>query len=236
MSDALDRVRLDTTWKEALRSEFTASYMSKLRAFLVSELQAGKRIHPPMSKMFAALDLCPLDRVRVVIIGQDPYHGPNQAHGLCFSVSAGVTPPPSLVNILSEIDEEFGNGDREAGTFPVRGCLEPWAKQGVLLLNSVLTVVEGRAGSHQGIGWERFTDQIVSVVNDRCEHVVFLLWGAAAKRKAGVVDRTKHLVLESSHPSPLSAHRGFMGCGHFATANGYLTSKGFKAIDWLAVA
>lgn len=236
MTDAMERVKLDATWKEALRSEFTAGYMAKLRTFLVSEVRAGKRIHPPLSKMFAAMDLCPLDRVRVVIIGQDPYHGPNQAHGLCFSVSAGITPPPSLVNILSEINQEFGAPNRDAGSFPLKGCLEPWAKQGVLLLNSVLTVVEGRAGSHQGVGWERFTDQVVSVVNEQCEHVVFLLWGAAAKRKADVVDRSKHLVLESSHPSPLSAHRGFMGCGHFSAANQYLTMNGYDAIDWLAVA
>lgn len=236
MTEALDRVRLDDSWKAALSSEFTSSYMSDLRTFLVNEVRAGKRIHPPMSKMFAALDLCPLDQVRVVIIGQDPYHGRNQAHGLCFSVIPGVPPPPSLVNILNEIEQEFDRGNRDGESHHLRGCLEPWARQGVLLLNSVLTVVEGRAGSHQGIGWERFTDKIVSVVNDRCEHVVFLLWGAAAKRKAEVVDRAKHLVLEAPHPSPLSAHRGFFGCGHFADANQYLTSKGYKAIDWLTVA
>lgn len=236
MSDVLERVKLDATWKNALRGEFTAGYMTKLRRFLINQVRAGKRIHPPMSKIFAAMDLCPLDKVRVVVIGQDPYHGPNQAHGLCFSVSPGVAPPPSLINILNEIDQEFDNREQEHVAQRQHGCLEPWAEQGVLLLNSVLTVVEGRAGSHQGIGWERFTDQIVSVVNDQCESVVFLLWGESAKRKANVVDRIKHLVLESSHPSPLSAHRGFMGCGHFAAANQYLVSKGHNAIDWTAIA
>ncbi|MCY3885767.1 MAG: uracil-DNA glycosylase, partial [Gammaproteobacteria bacterium] len=148
MSEALDRVKLDAAWKEALSSEFTSGYMSNLRSFLVNELRSGKRIHPPMSKMFAAMDLCPLNQVKVVIIGQDPYHGRDQAHGLCFSVNPGIPPPPSLVNILREIDQEFGHENRDADSRQRRGCLEPWAKQGVLLLNSVLTVVEGRAGSN----------------------------------------------------------------------------------------
>ncbi len=235
MSDALDRVRLEESWKNALQSEFRASYMARLRGFLIEEIRLGKRVHPPMSKIFLALDLCPLDKVRVVIIGQDPYHGPGQAHGLCFSVNPGVRPPPSLVHIIDEIQSDLGVQADESSTSSDRGCLVPWAKQGVLLLNSVLTVVEGRAGSHQGLGWERFTDQVVSVVNDQCNDVVFLLWGAAAKRKAEIVDRDKHFVLEAPHPSPLSAHRGFLGCRHFSKANRFLVEKGHSEIDWLAI-
>lgn len=235
MNDALDRVKLHSSWKNALRQEFTSDCMVRLREFLVAEIAAGKRLHPAMSKIFLALDLCPLDKVRVVIIGQDPYHGPNQAHGLCFSVNQGVPVPPSLVNILSEIQRDTAPSQHSSNLRPNQGCLVPWATQGVLLLNAVLTVVEGNAGSHQGRGWERFTDQVVNVVNDQCENVVFLLWGQQAQRKAEIVDRERHFVLEAPHPSPLSANRGFFGCGHFSAANRYLKSKGHDPIDWLAI-
>ncbi len=235
MSEALERVKLHPSWKNALRQEFTSEYMIRLREFLLAEISQGKRLHPPMSKIFQALDLCPLDQVRVVVIGQDPYHGPNQAHGLCFSVNQGVPVPPSLVNILSEIQRDVGAGGQSTEVQPHHGCLVPWATQGVLLLNAVLTVVEGNAGSHQGRGWERFTDRVVNVVNEQCESVVFLLWGQQAQRKAEFVNRSKHCVLTAPHPSPLSANRGFFGCGHFSAANEYLVSHGYDAIDWLAI-
>lgn len=234
MSEAQDRVRLEASWKEQLKDEFSASYMQTLRTFLVDEIAAGKRIWPPMSKIFNALDSCPLDGVRVVIIGQDPYHSPNQAHGLCFSVPPGVTPPPSLRNIFAEIESDLGGLEEFSGLQfdPNYGCLESWARQGVLLLNSVLTVQEHSANSHRGYGWERFTDKVVDTVNQRCNHVVFLLWGAPAQRKGERVDRAKHYILEAPHPSPLSAHRGFMGCRHFSKTNRYLVSNGFSPIDW----
>ena len=235
MNEALERVKLHASWKNALSGEFTAGYMSQLRKFLIGEIASGKRLHPPMSKIFLALDLCPLDRVRVVIIGQDPYHGRNQAHGLCFSVNSGVAPPPSLVNILAEIRQDIGESQHDATFDSRQGCLVPWANQGVLLLNAVLTVEEGRAASHQGYGWERFTDQVVKVVNEQCKHVVFLLWGRQAKQKAEIVDRNRHYVLEAPHPSPLSANSGFFGCRHFSAANQYLESKGYPPIDWLAI-
>lgn len=235
MNDALERVKLHSSWKNALRQEFTSNYMVQLREFLLAEIAQGKRLHPPMSKIFLALDLCPLDQVRVVIIGQDPYHGPNQAHGLCFSVNQGVPVPPSLVNILSEIHRDIGADGQSTDVQPHQGCLVPWATQGVLLLNAVLTVVEGNAGSHQGRGWERFTDRVVNVVNEQCENVVFLLWGQQAQRKAEFVNRSMHCVLTAPHPSPLSANRGFFGCGHFSAANEYLASHGYDAIDWLAI-
>lgn len=228
-----DRLRLESSWKQALAGEFDKDYMRELREFLVTEKQARKTIYPPGDEIFRALDLTPLDDVKVVIIGQDPYHGPGQAHGLCFSVRPGVPQPPSLVNIFKEINAEFGSD--EARLDAVRGCLEPWARQGVLLLNAVLTVERGRAGSHQGHGWETFTDAVVEVLNRRREHLVFMLWGSYAQKKGAMVDRSRHCVLTAPHPSPLSAHRGFFGCKHFTQANDYLRSHGCQGVDWLAV-
>ncbi|HMS20100.1 uracil-DNA glycosylase [uncultured Sphingorhabdus sp.] len=221
-----DSIALHESWKAPLRPEFDADYMAQLRAFLVAEKAAGKRIFPKGSEWFRAMDLTPLDKVRVVILGQDPYHGPGQAHGLCFSVKPGVPPPPSLVNIYKELQSDLGI-ER-----PRHGFLEHWAQQGVLLLNSVLTVEMAKAASHQGKGWERFTDAVIRLVNAKEEPVVFLLWGAYAQKKAAFVDTSKHLVLKAVHPSPLSAHNGFLGCRHFSKCNAFLESKGLPPIDW----
>lgn len=219
-------VRLEDSWKAVLGDEFAQPYMRNLKDFLRAEKAAGKQIFPKGAEYFRALDLTPLDEVRVVILGQDPYHGAGQAHGLCFSVKPGVRIPPSLVNIYKELQSDLGIA-------PARhGFLEPWAQQGVLLLNSVLTVEEARAASHQGQGWERFTDAVIRAVNEDCEHVVFMLWGSYAQKKAAFVDGSRHLVLKAPHPSPLSAHNGFFGCRHFSQANDYLLSKGRNAIDW----
>lgn len=219
-------IRLDDSWKAVLGDEFSKSYMRDLKAFLSQEKAEGKHIFPAGSEYFRALDLTPLDQVRVVILGQDPYHGAGQAHGLCFSVRPGVRVPPSLVNIYKELKSDLGVEP------PGHGFLEHWARQGVLLLNSVLTVEEARAASHQGRGWETFTDAVIRSVNEQCEHVVFLLWGAYAQKKAAFVDRSRHLVLKAPHPSPLSAHAGFLGCRHFSQANRYLEEKGRAPIDW----
>jgi len=237
---ARDRVVLHPSWKRVLLPEFEKSYMKSLRAFLVHEREAHKAIYPRGPEIFAALDLTPLEDVRVVIIGQDPYHGPNQAHGLCFSVQPGVPEPPSLQNIFAEIntdmaDPEVPGGNPSGHLGPGHGCLVPWARQGVLLLNAVLTVERGRAGSHQGRGWEVFTDRIVEVLNRECNNLVFLLWGTYAQKKGAIVDRARHCVLEAPHPSPLSAHRGFLGCRHFSRANEYLVAHGRTPIDWFAV-
>ena len=223
-------IKLHPSWLEPLRSEFDSQYMADLRSFLVEEKARGKRIFPAGSEWFRALDLTPLDQVRVVILGQDPYHGPGQAHGLCFSVKPGVRTPPSLVNIFKEMESDLGIA-------PARhGFLEHWATQGVLLLNAVLTVEMGLAASHQGRGWEKFTDAIVRQVNAKEEPVVFLLWGSHAQRKAAAVDSIerggRHLVLKAPHPSPLSAHNGFFGCRHFSKANAFLESRGLPPIDW----
>lgn len=219
-------VKLEDSWKRVLSAEFASPYMQKLKEFLLAEKTAGKRIFPKGADYFRALDLTPLDEVKVVILGQDPYHGAGQAHGLCFSVQPGVRIPPSLVNIYKEIQADLG-------IVPARhGFLEHWARQGVLLLNSVLTVEEGQAAAHQGKGWERFTDAVIRKVNDECESVVFMLWGSYAQRKAAFVDTTRHLVLRAPHPSPLSAHNGFFGCGHFSKANDFLQSRGRSPIDW----
>jgi uracil-DNA glycosylase len=231
MADA--RVRLEPSWKEALDDQFQQEYMQALRRFLADRKRLQQRVYPPGDQIFAALDLCPLRSVKVVIIGQDPYHGPGQAHGLCFSVLPGTPQPPSLVNIFQEINDDLGTP--ECRLDATRGCLEPWARQGVLLLNAVLTVDAGRAGSHQGQGWERFTDRIVAILNEAREHLVFMLWGAYAQRKGAMVDRARHCVLSASHPSPLSAHRGFLGCGHFSRANRYLVEHGQTPIDWFQV-
>ena len=223
-------IKLHPGWLEPLREEFAAPYMAALRQFLVAEKSAGKRIFPPGSEWFRALDLTPLEQVRVVILGQDPYHGPGQAHGLCFSVRPDVRTPPSLVNIYKELESDLGIP-------PARhGFLEHWASQGVLLLNAVLTVQMGIAASHQGRGWERFTDAVIRLVNARPEPVVFMLWGSYAQKKAAFVDSIdrggRHLVLKAPHPSPLSAHAGFFGCRHFSKANAFLKSRGEKPIDW----
>lgn len=219
-------VRLEESWKQVLGPEFENPYMSELRRFLLAEKQAGKRIFPKGAEYFRALDLTPLDKVKIVILGQDPYHGYGQAHGLCFSVRPGVRIPPSLVNIYQELNSDLGIQPAN------HGFLEHWAEQGVLLLNSVLTVEEARAASHQGRGWERFTDAVIRAVNEECDGVVFMLWGSYAQKKAAFVDTRKHLVLKAPHPSPLSAHNGFFGCRHFSKANDFLISRGKEPIDW----
>lgn len=219
-------IQLSAAWLEHLQAEFTEPYMQELKDFLRQQKREGKVIYPAGAEYFGALDHTPLDQIKAVILGQDPYHGPGQAHGLCFSVPVGVKPPPSLANIFKEISSDLGL----AGA--THGCLHHWADQGVLLLNSVLTVERGRAASHQGMGWETFTDRIIHTVNEQREGVVFMLWGAYAQRKGAFIDRDKHLVLQAPHPSPLSAHRGFLGCRHFSQANAYLQSQGGQPIDW----
>ena len=203
--------------------------MAALNDFLRQEKEAGHAVYPPESDIFNALALTPFAKIGVVILGQDPYHGPGQAHGLSFSVRDGVALPPSLRNIYKEIEGELGV------TMPRKGDLSGWARQGVLLLNATLTVRAAQAGSHQKRGWEFFTDAVIRAVNDGREHAVFMLWGAHAQKKGAFIDRGKHLVLEAPHPSPLSAHRGFLGCGHFKQANDYLTQHGRDPIDWTAV-
>lgn len=230
---AEERLKLEASWKAVLKDEFDRPYMNELRAFLQAEKRAGKKLFPPGPEIFAALDSTPLDTVKVVIIGQDPYHGPDQAHGLCFSVRNGIALPPSLVNIFREIEAEFPESNERFARD--RGCLESWARQGVLLLNAVLTVERGRAGSHQGRGWETFTDAVVSVLNEKREHLVFLLWGNYAQKKGAKLDRSRHCVLEAPHPSPLSANRGFFGCNHFRDANAYLFRHGREPVDWFQV-
>lgn len=219
-------IKLHESWRIALADQFAAPHMAGLKSFLESEKAAGKRIFPKGSEYFRALDLTPLDQVKVVILGQDPYHGEGQAHGLCFSVQPGVRTPPSLVNIYKELESDLGLPR------PRHGFLEHWAQQGVLLLNSVLTVEMSRAASHQGKGWEIFTDAIIRTVAQQDQPVVFLLWGAYAQRKAAFVDQDRHLVLKAAHPSPLSAHNGFHGCRHFSQANDFLAAHGRGAIDW----
>ncbi len=221
-----ETIRLHDSWRTPLEGEFASPYMQALKRFLEGEKASGKRIFPKGAEYFRALDLTPLDRVKVVILGQDPYHGEGQAHGLCFSVKPGVRTPPSLVNIYKELQSDLGIA--RAG----HGFLEHWARQGVLLLNSVLTVEMARAASHQGQGWEKFTDAVVRLVNQQAQPVVFMLWGAYAQRKAGFVDASRHLVLKAAHPSPLSAHNGFLGCGHFSKANAFLAAHGREPIDW----
>ena len=219
-------IKLDPAWKLLLQDEFEQDYMQELRAFLQAEKQAGKRIYPPGSQIFNAFNFTPFTEVKVVILGQDPYHGPGQAHGLCFSVAEGVKPPPSLVNIFKEIHAELGI------EFGASGCLEPWAKQGVLLLNSVLTVEHKQAASHQGKGWERFTDRAIEVLNEEKDGLVFMLWGSYAQKKGQFIDHSRHLVLSSAHPSPFSVHRGFAGNGHFKQANEYLEKNGQEPVNW----
>lgn len=219
-------VRLEPSWKARVGDWFARDDMRALAAFLRQRKAAGATVYPPGGEIFAAFDATPFDAVKVVILGQDPYHGPGQAHGLCFSVRPGVPVPPSLDNIYKELARDTGF------VRPDHGCLLPWARRGVLLLNSVLTVEAGQAGSHQGKGWEGFTDHVVDVLNREREHLVFLLWGSYAQKKGAVIDPRRHRVLKAPHPSPLSAHRGFLGCGHFSAANQYLARTGQAPVDW----
>ena len=214
------------SWLDQLSAEFEKDYMQQLRDFLIAEKAAKKVIYPHSDHTFAAFNETPFESVKVVILGQDPYHGPGQAHGLCFSVQSGVKLPPSLRNIYKEIHQELGL--EMSGS----GDLRPWAKQGVFLLNTSLSVEQGKAGSHQGRGWERFTDTAIQRLNEQREQLVFMLWGSHAQKKGAFIDTQKHCVLKAPHPSPLSAHRGFFGCGHFARANDYLKSTGQTPIDW----
>lgn len=219
-------VRLEASWKEQLKEEFEKPYFKQLAEFVRAEY-AGKTVYPPPACIFQALDLVPFDKVRVVILGQDPYHGPGQAHGLCFSVPEGVPMPPSLQNIFKEIRQDLGL------PIPKSGNLKHWADQGVLLLNATLTVQAGAAGSHQKKGWEEFTDAVIKKLSEGREGLVFLLWGSYAQKKGEHIDRAKHLVLAAPHPSPLSAHNGFFGCRHFSKTNDYLAAKGEKPIAWI---
>lgn len=218
-------VKIEESWKNRLQSEFEQSYFAELTDFVRSEYQ-NKKIFPPAKLIFNAFDSCPFDKVKVVIIGQDPYHGIGQAHGLCFSVNDGVEVPPSLVNIYKEIERSLGK------QVPTSGNLTKWAQQGVLLLNATLTVEAHKAGSHQGKGWERFTDSVINMLAQEKDNLVFMLWGSYAQKKGAYIDAAKHLVLKSVHPSPLSAYRGFIGNDHFVLANNYLRKQGFDEINW----
>ncbi|MDD2590168.1 MAG: uracil-DNA glycosylase [Fermentimonas sp.] len=218
-------VNIEESWIEQLKEEFDKPYFQRLTDFVRNEY-ATKTVYPPAKLIFNAFDSCPFDDVKVIIVGQDPYHEPGQAHGLCFSVNDGIKIPPSLVNIYKEIRDDLGK------EIPISGNLERWAKQGVLLLNATLTVRAHIAGSHQNKGWEEFTDTVIRCLSEEREHLVFILWGAYAQRKGASIDTSRHLVLKSPHPSPLSAHRGFFGNKHFSTANKYLIAKGKKPIDW----
>lgn len=222
----MDTVKLEASWKRQLEDEFSKPYMQELKQFLMTEKQAKKVIYPKGCHIFNAFNLTPFEEVKVVILGQDPYHGPNQAHGLCFSVLPGVKIPPSLKNIYKELQSDLQ-------VQPVQhGCLEAWAKQGVLLLNTVLTVEEAKAGSHQGKGWEQFTDQVIVKLNQHEKPLIFVLWGSHAQRKGSIIDTQRHHILKSVHPSPLSAHQGFLGNKHFSQINQLLISEGMSPINW----
>ena len=214
-----------TDWNPLLRGEFDEPYWRDLQAFVVAE-RSAHAVYPPADQVFAALHLTPYADTKVMILGQDPYHGPKQAHGLCFSVQRGVRVPPSLINIHKELATDL------EVPIPTHGNLEHWARQGVLLLNTTLTVRAGQAASHQGKGWETFTDRVIRTVSDKPDHVVFILWGASARRKRPLIDGNRHTIIESAHPSPLSAHNGFFGCRHFSKANQFLISRGLEPIDW----
>ena len=219
-------VKINATWKEALQDQFEQPYFHQIVAYLKQEKSQGKTIYPAGPNIFSAFDTTPFDKVKVVILGQDPYHNPDQAHGLAFSVQSGIQPPPSLVNIYKEIMQDVGCG------IPTHGNLEKWAKQGVLLLNAALTVIAHSPMSHSKIGWHEFTNAVIKAVSEKKEHVVFLLWGAFAKSKQELIDNSKHLILTAAHPSPLSAHNGFFGCRHFSKANEWLVVQGIEPIDW----
>ena len=221
-----DRIKLEPSWKARIGDYLQRDDMQSLAAFLRQRKAAGARVFPPGPEIFAAFDATPFDETRVVILGQDPYHGPGQAHGLCFSVRPGVPVPPSLQNVYKEIERDLGIAR------PDHGCLLPWAHRGVLLLNAVLTVESGQAGAHAGKGWEGFTDHVVETLDREREGLVFLLWGSYAQKKGAMIDRQRHRVLKAPHPSPLSAHRGFLGSGHFSAANQYLARHGQAPIDW----
>ena len=225
MKAAMSDVKIEESWKKRLNKEFSAPYFLKLTEFIKEEKKTHQ-IFPPGPLIFNAFEKCPFDETKVVIIGQDPYHGIGQAHGLCFSVPTGVKPPPSLVNIFKELASDIGK------PIPTSGNLEHWASQGVLLLNATLTVRASTAGSHQNKGWEEFTDAAIRALNEEKANLVFLLWGAYAQKKGSFIDTEKHLVLKAAHPSPFSAYNGFMGCKHFSKTNEYLGSKGIKPIEW----
>lgn len=218
-------VKIEPKWKSALAAEFEKSYFQDLTTS-VKQAYVDRVVYPAPQSVFNAFTLCPFDQVKVVILGQDPYHGPNQAHGLAFSVPEGVRTPPSLLNIHKEIKADLGT------EVPDNGNLKRWAKQGVFLLNATLTVEAGNAGSHQGLGWEQFTDAVIKTISDQKEHVAFLLWGSYARSKAPLIDTQKHLILEAPHPSPLSAHRGFLGCRHFSQTNTFLENNNLQPIKW----
>jgi uracil-DNA glycosylase len=219
-------IKMQPDWLALLASEFDEDYMRDLSTFLRERRRAGVTIYPPADKIFSAFWATPPQNVRVVILGQDPYHNPGQAHGLCFSVNPGVPVPPSLANIYRELQRDLGFG------IPAHGYLMPWAERGVLLLNSVLTVERNQPAAHQGKGWERFTDRVVSILSQSDDPLVFMLWGAQAQKKGRTIDAGRHCILKAPHPSPLSAHRGFLGCGHFSAANAFLTQQGVSPIDW----
>ncbi|HVE44077.1 MAG TPA: uracil-DNA glycosylase [Gammaproteobacteria bacterium] len=222
----MNDIKMEAGWKNQLADEFSKPYMQQLRQFLQQEKEAKKVVYPRGNQIFSAFDLTPFDEVKVVILGQDPYHGPNQAHGLCFSVMPGVNIPPSLQNIYKELKSDLN-------IQPVQhGCLMSWAKQGILLLNSVLTVEQGKAGSHQGKGWEQFTDQVITKLNAREKPVIFVLWGKYAESKGKCITQPQHAILKSAHPSPLSAFNGFFGCKHFSTINNLLISRNIEPISW----
>lgn len=221
-----NRIRLESSWRARVGDWLLRDDMAALAAFLRERKARGAQVFPPGPEIFAAFQATPFDAVQVVVLGQDPYHGAGQAHGLCFSVRPGISIPPSLDNIFKEIGRDLGLPR------PDHGCLLPWAQRGVLLLNAVLTVEEGRAGAHQGKGWEGFTDHVVDVLNRERDGLVFLLWGSYAQAKGRMIDTRRHRVLRAPHPSPLSAHRGFFGCGHFSAANDYLARQGRSPIDW----
>lgn len=219
-------VKLEPGWRSVLATEFEKPYMQELKKFLRAELEAGKTIYPRPSEYFAAFNTTPFDQVKVVILGQDPYHGPGQAHGLCFSVQPKMRIPPSLQNIFKELERDLKIAP------PSNGTLTKWAKQGVLLLNATLTVEAHQAGSHQGKGWETFTDRAIQALSEKKTGIIFVLWGSFAQKKAALIDSRRHLILQAPHPSPLSAHRGFLGCAHFSQINDRLRSQGVAPIDW----
>jgi uracil-DNA glycosylase len=219
-------VKIEPSWKEVLQEEFKKPYFAEIVSFLKRERQEGKTIYPAGPNIFNAFNYTPFDNVKVVILGQDPYHNPGQAHGLCFSVPEKVMPPPSLINIFKELHEDLGID------IPNHGCLEKWAKQGVLLLNAALTVEAHKPMAHSKIGWHHFTDDVIRILSEKKENLVFILWGGFAKGKQELIDKSKHLILTAAHPSPLSAYNGFFGCHHFSKANKWLQEKGLKPIDW----
>lgn len=224
MSDA--NIQMHESWKTALKAEFEKPYFAELKRFLQAEKAAGKTIYPPGSLIFNAFNSTPFDQVRIVILGQDPYHGPGQAHGLCFSVQHGVKPPPSLVNIYKELQSDVGI------TLPTHGCLQSWTTQGVFLLNAILTVEANKPASHQKRGWEEFTNAAIQQLSLQREGLIFMLWGNFAQQKAALIDERKHTILKAPHPSPFSAYTGFLGCGHFSKANAFLTARGEAPVNW----